>query len=257
LNQALVTLGLLAVDQGDEFTWATAQAVIGWQSALGIETTGEVRLGELVAVPVLPAALTLGEAVLPGGRLGGGEQVVFGGTGEVVFQVRSQGSDWAAIPGAGTIVVECGDKAWPAVVSASTTAPGSSSTQISTLSAPDGGIVCGDQCDALPAGAEVSLFGQVEIVPKTSGLAVPVAAVRTDASGLAYVVLANGDKAPVEVKAAAQGMAIVTGLELGQTILLDDDGRSGTGSSGLSSTEPADPGEGGESEVPGGEETPM
>jgi peptidoglycan hydrolase-like protein with peptidoglycan-binding domain len=51
LEQALVDFGFgsgITVD--DEFTWSTASAVKAWQKALGLERTGSIALGDIVAV---------------------------------------------------------------------------------------------------------------------------------------------------------------------------------------------------------------
>jgi peptidoglycan hydrolase-like protein with peptidoglycan-binding domain len=51
LEQALVDFGFgsaITVDQ--EFTWSTAAAVKAWQKALGLERTGSIALGDIVAV---------------------------------------------------------------------------------------------------------------------------------------------------------------------------------------------------------------
>lgn len=85
LEDALVALGWLrAADM--TFTTATAEAVAAWQARLGAERSGTVALGELVAVPKLPSAVTIDrEVIAPGLVLSGGEKVVFGASGEPQF----------------------------------------------------------------------------------------------------------------------------------------------------------------------------
>jgi hypothetical protein len=58
----------------------------------------------------------------------------------------------------------------------------------------------------------VSLFAEVEAVPPVSGPSVPAAAVRTDASGEAYVTMADGTRRTVEVVGAGRGIVVVQGL---------------------------------------------
>jgi len=70
LNAALLELGYLYYDQGDEFTPATASAVKAWQEDLGLPETGTVPLGQVVFTPrpVRIATVTpaVGDAASPG-----------------------------------------------------------------------------------------------------------------------------------------------------------------------------------------------
>ena len=76
LQQALVALGLLSAADGT-YGASTERAVKTWQKQLGIAQSGRVALGELVAVPHLPSALSLDADVIgPGVVLAGGEKVV-------------------------------------------------------------------------------------------------------------------------------------------------------------------------------------
>jgi hypothetical protein len=57
-------------------------------------------------------------------------------------------------------------------------------------------------------------------VPETAGPLVPAAALRTEPSGSVYLVGANGAHIAVKVRAAAEGRAIVSGVDEGQMIQL-------------------------------------
>lgn len=85
VNTALVALGYLTGPASEEFTSGTVRAVVDWQRDLGIEPTGGVLRGELIAVPALPTVLRLGEAVRLGAVVSGGEDAVMGRTGEQRF----------------------------------------------------------------------------------------------------------------------------------------------------------------------------
>ena len=65
LEQALTDLGFgadLTVDT--EFTWYTAEAVEDWQEALGLERTGVVELGDIVAIPAASIRISAVKAEL-------------------------------------------------------------------------------------------------------------------------------------------------------------------------------------------------
>ena len=58
------------------------------------------------------------------------------------------------------------------------------------------------------------------MVPDVTGPAVPVAAVRTDDGGAAYVALPDGGRAPVRVLASGDGLAVVEGLAVGDEFVV-------------------------------------
>ena len=57
-------------------------------------------------------------------------------------------------------------------------------------------------------------------MPQVEGPGVPAAAVQTDASGGTYVVDAQGTKRPVSVEASGDGIAIVSGLKIGDQVIV-------------------------------------
>ncbi|MEK8226710.1 peptidoglycan-binding domain-containing protein [Oerskovia sp. M15] len=69
------------------FRATTREAVRVWQRSVGVERTGIVPRGTLVAVPTLPAAIRIGDDIALGALLAGGEQSVFATTGDLVFEV--------------------------------------------------------------------------------------------------------------------------------------------------------------------------
>ena len=65
LEQALTDFGFGAdITVDTEFTWNTAEAVKDWQEALGIERTGVVELGDIVAVPAASIRISAVNAAL-------------------------------------------------------------------------------------------------------------------------------------------------------------------------------------------------
>jgi peptidoglycan hydrolase-like protein with peptidoglycan-binding domain len=65
LEQALADLGFGAdVTVDTEFTWYTAEAIKDWQEALGLERTGVVELGDVVAIPSASIRISAVKAAL-------------------------------------------------------------------------------------------------------------------------------------------------------------------------------------------------
>lgn len=218
LNTVLVGLDYLTGPPTAEFTFVSEGAVEDWQRDLGIPVTGRVLRGELIAVPALPAALRLGEAIRRGALVSGGEDAVLGATGEQRFALVVSPDQARLIPSDATVRVRYQGFSWGAVI-ASTTVNTENNTEM-TLAAPDGGLVCGADCVSLPGDEQLTLPGEVIVVPEVTGPAVPAAAVRTGTDGATYVRRQDGTEVSVSVIASGQGLVIVDGLEEGQPVLV-------------------------------------
>lgn len=218
LNNALAGLDYLTGPPPDEFTFATESAVEDWQRDLGMPVTGRVLRGELIAVPTLPAALRLGEAIRLGALVSGGEDAVLGATGEQRFALVVSPDQARLVPSDATVRVRYQESSWAAVIS-STAVNAENNTEM-TLTAPDGGPVCGADCASLPGDEQLTLPGEVVVVPEVTGPAVPATAVRTGIDGATYVRLQDGTEVSVSVVASGQGLVIVDGLEEGQQVLV-------------------------------------
>ena len=247
LENTLVSLRLLS-RADDRFDAATTNAVKVWQGRLGIPKSGSVPLGEMVAVPTLPAALLLdAEEIALGGVLAGGELIVFGASGDATFELRLAQQQARLIPESATITMNYQGRDWSAVI-ASTEQRDTGET-VHRLSAPDGGPVCGDDCAVVATGAELSILSKVAVVPPASGPAVPVAAVITGPDGSASVTVVDAagsrSRRPVTVVGSQDGVAVVDGVQVGERVQVL--AASGTGQAGG-----AVPG----GAAPGGTETP-
>lgn len=219
LQRALKDLGHLNASVDGRFGPATRAAVIAWEKALGAPSTGEVLLGQVVTVPGLPAQITLDDAVAPSRVLTGGEDAVFATTGEYQFVLILGDAQARLIPVDARVDVTYGEHRWQGVVVAVEEDPAQNA--VMTLGAPDGGPVCGQECDVLPQGEEISVLAHVVVVPAVTGVGVPTAAVVSDAQGQAWVVTREGRLA-VTVVGAGQGVTIVEGLEAGVEVQLSD-----------------------------------
>lgn len=220
LEGALVTLGYLDV-ANETFDRATSQAVSAWQRKLGMPVTGTVRLGELVAAPTLPAVVVVDEKVVwRGANLTGGEVVVSMGTGEPSFVLPLSPGQLNLVPADAPMTVEGFGKSWPAAWASERPNDESGAGKLISLSGPDGGPVCGKDCGLVPA-KQAWVTVHIEVVPRVTGPAVPTSAVSTDATGQAWVVVVNGnrtEKRPVTVTRAHAGLAVVDGVEVGESV---------------------------------------
>lgn len=220
LNEALATLGLLA-SVNDQYTNATVRAVRAWQKQLGVEQTGRVPLGEVIAVPSLPASLSIDrEQVRRSAVLAGGESVVSMPSGEPTFTMVVTSEQERMAPSTSQIVVHHQGLDWPAVVADVGRDPSGQTTWV--LSAPDGGVVCADQCGSLPAVEEITVLAEVRVSPPVAGPGVPVAAITTRPDGSTVVLVAGTGQErterPVTVLGSQDGIAVVEGLTVGERV---------------------------------------
>lgn len=217
LQGALVALGYLEGELDGHFGNATSDAVRVWQRAEAHPVTGTVTLGELIAVPALPDVVRLGDAITLGSVLTGGESAVSVRSKDPSFELVVSQDQASLIQLDSAVSVTLGDATWSAVVAAARVEDGGQ--VVLALSAPDGSLVCGDQCHVLPPSERTLLSVVVHVVPEVVGAVVPAAAVETDASGAAFVRTETGELIPVEVIASGRGQVVVSGIEVGTRIL--------------------------------------
>ena len=215
LQQALIDLEHLTGKPDGDFGPRTERALKAWQKSLAIPQTGTVALGELVAVDSLPTTVQLGDAIVRGASLGGGEEAVLAPTGEQDFVLVVTSDQARMIPAEATVEVTWQEHTWPAVIAGA--AQDEFGNTEYELTAPDGGPVCADACDTLPGDAQVTLRSEIVIVPEITGTAVPAAAVHTRADGTAYVITEQGET-DVTVEGSGGGVAIVEGIEVGTRV---------------------------------------
>ena len=220
LQDALVDLGHLNSADGT-FGTPTVRAVRAWQKQLGIDQTGAVSLGELVAVPTLPSPVVLdGKNITLGGVLTGGEAIVHGTVGEPEFVLRLGQQQARLVPESATISMAYQGHQWSAVITGAE--QNEQGETVFRLAAPGGGPVCGTDCAVITTGEQVFVLAQVAIVPPASGPAVPVAAITTNPDGSASVLVvdAASTRTPrtVTVKGSQDGVAVVDGIQVGERV---------------------------------------
>ncbi|WP_120005229.1 peptidoglycan-binding domain-containing protein [Nesterenkonia muleiensis] len=230
VQEFLIETGYLQEGEAHgEFDQVTAAAVGDWQEDLGAQRTGTVPLGEVVAVPQTPVVIQLGESIRVGAELSGGEESVLAPTGERSFVLVLMDSQAQQVPMDATVEIAFDDYTWEAVIeSVSEGDPAAGGGVEYQLTGPDGGEVCGEHCDELPADAQLSLRSSVVVSPPVEGPAIPAAAVRTAGDGDTYVETRDGE-VQVEVLGSGQGVAIIEGVDEGTEVRVFSDSGTGTG----------------------------
>lgn len=219
LQRALGELGYMAAAADGVFGSGTTAAVRTWQREEGRPVTGAVPLGQLVALGTLPATVSLGQQIMPGAQLAGGEEAVRAPSGQQSFVLVLSPAQEALVPVGASVEIDYQGHQWQAV--ATSAAANANSGQLEMeLTAPDGGPVCGEGCGVLPADESMSILSTVIAVPPLEGLGVPVAAIRSREDASTYVVLPDGTERDVTVQGTGQGLTIIDGLSEGDNVQL-------------------------------------
>lgn len=240
LQRSLIQSGYLAEQAvTGTFDTATAEGLKAMQSEVGQSPTGQVSLGELIAVPELPAAVILGDSIVLGGLVSGGEIAAQAQSGEIQFSLVVAREQASLIPLDATVNVSFEGKTWRSAILRSTIDENGSTAF--ELGGTGGGPVCGDECSVIPPAEVASMRSEVQIVPPTSGPAIPVAAIRTAADGATYVNLGSGQSVRVKVRVSVNGMAVVDGVSVGDEVLVSGSGTDAVieGETQITSPEPS------------------
>lgn len=220
LEQYLQSVGLLSQAPDERYTASTAAAVRQWQESLGMPKDGVIRRGDLVFLPSLPTPVALSDEVAVGRSIEPGTEVLRVVTGEPVFEIVVQPEQADLLPLAAEVQVQNGDAVWKGrIASTRTTADNEVAFALTDKS---GGAICGRECArAVPVDGESRFLAGIVVVPETSGPMVPTAALKTDGGGATFVRSKDGGDLAVDVLASANGQSILSGLTLGETILLN------------------------------------
>lgn len=219
LQELLAQLGFSDDEVDGSFGTATRDAVREWQDSLGVDDTGVVEAGDLVFVESLPARLVLSESVLPGSRLADGETVVSSVADSPDFRIPLSPEQSDLVPLSADVIVSYPEGVWDArIEQAVETGPGQLDL---VLTGPNGGSVCGEECaDWVSLTGTTNFRAEIVVIPETMGPVVPVGALSTDAANRPSVTLTDGTLAPVTILEAANGIAVVKGIEVGTEIVL-------------------------------------
>ncbi|MCB2177620.1 MAG: peptidoglycan-binding protein [Actinomycetales bacterium] len=198
---------------------ATTAALERWQKQRGAAITGTVALGTMVASPAMPVTVDLDASVLwPGATLSGGETPLTVPAGDPVFVMQLTSTQAAMVPAGTRVTVHADGADWPGVAGDPTT----SDTGVDVpVTAPDGTVLCGQDCGLLPT-SQVYLLTEVAVREPVTGPVVPVAAVTTEPDGTTSVaVVGEGGTTravPVHVQTVADGLAVVDGVRPGDRV---------------------------------------
>ncbi|MBC7725809.1 MAG: peptidoglycan-binding protein [Burkholderiaceae bacterium] len=216
--------GHFAYPPDGKYGSATAAAVTRWSRTLGItdSTADTVPLGRVVFIPTLPQFLAPSPELRIGARVGPGEELIVGAGTEPRFSFRVLPESVSRTVEGMPVLIQADGSRWTAEVDSLAAATDSVGGTIALLR-PSSGIdsICGTECTAMvtPGGTAV-LPGTLVLVAETTGTQVPTASLQTDASGSAYLTLADGSTIVVTVLASSDGRSIVDGIELGQRIVV-------------------------------------
>jgi len=225
LQDLLRATGHLTSARDAVFDAATERAVRSWQLSLGVERDGQVRQGDVVYLPTLPARVRLDdEHVTRGAALAGGESTVMVLAAQPDFTMPVDSTQAALMPVGTAVTLRVDDLTWQATVASHTPDTESGADMVSIGLAPaEGASICGDGCGRLPVGDRTIIPSTVVTQPTVEGLVVPSSALRSHADGEVVVVDGAGDEHTVTVVASARGMSVVEGVTAGLRVRVPAD----------------------------------
>ncbi|MFF1877165.1 peptidoglycan-binding protein [Leifsonia sp. NPDC058230] len=198
------------------FGASTTAAVKRWQAHEAMEATGVVEPGVVLFIAELPARLVVdSETLAPGKSVASGEPAILKLSEQPAIDAPIANDVLSEIEQGTAVHLLAGETTWTGLVRA--IEAHEDGTTVATLSAPDGSS-CGETCPFAHTGEDrLQLRGFVVLVPRTSGVIVPTAAIRT-ASDSQFVINATGRKHQVKVTATALGESVVKGIDAGTRV---------------------------------------
>lgn len=194
---------------------ATTGAIKQWQKSLGLKQTGEVLAGDIVYVPTLPAHMALDTTVRPGDVLAGGENVVLVLPQAPLFHIPVTDIQAGNIPAGVRVELTSPEGAiWHGFAGEQSVDQDTGAISIALTGETDA-PVCGQECSQIPITGQTSLAIQLILAETVNGLVVPSAALISEANGSTAVIDETGSRIPVEMKASANGMSVVEGVQEG------------------------------------------
>jgi peptidoglycan hydrolase-like protein with peptidoglycan-binding domain len=222
LQSMLHTLGYLDADAGDTFGPDTEAATRAWQSALGLEADGVVRLGDVAFVPVLPVRVVPTDALAVGATVGPGGVAIeaLAATPDITIPLGAEQRD--LVPLSGPVVIAYPGGTWEGVIARAAEPTGDDAGSLElVVEAADGGPICGDEClEQIPPLVPADFEAQIAVVPETTGPVVPVAAISTGPGGEHTVTRADRTSVRVQIVTSTGGLAVVSGIDAGETLLM-------------------------------------
>ena len=216
LQGLLRAIGILRGPADGVFGRSTREAVVTWQRFSRIEPTGVVPLGSVVFVPTLPATLRADSTALNAGApLSGGEPVVqqMDETPTISASLPSDAVGRVTAGSAVRLSHDAGDELPGRVGSVEGQSDGSSVAQIQ----------CEEGRSLIPPGTgPLPLRGSILVVPRTRGVIVPTAAIRSSGRSVS-VIDDDGVRHRVDVLASVSGRSVVRGVHVGTRVRISDE----------------------------------
>lgn len=215
----MATLGFYGGEVSGRFDSATEDAAREWQESLGVESTGDVEMGDIVFIAPLPARVVLSDEVVAGSRLSDGEVVMSTLSPHPEFTISLSHEQADLVPLSADVLVSYPEGVWKARIDRAVETDLGQLDLV--LSESSGGSICGGACfDWVDLRSTTSFRAEVVLIPETTGPLVPIAAITTDAVNNPSVTLTDGTLVPVRIIASANGIAVVEGIEPGNEISL-------------------------------------
>lgn len=197
-------------------------AVEQWQTDLGVKYDPAVGLSEadIIFVPTLDTPVLIDATVIQrGAMLNGGEPVLTGVTEAPHFGIAVSPMQAAQIPVGAEVQIEGPQgHSWSGVIVGEEVDDNGDLRKV--LEGLDGLPVCGAECGSVSTAEGVLYTATIELVPATTGIVAPTAALTTDEAGTVALVTPEGDLLEVAVIVSAQGMAVIEGAEAGTHVRL-------------------------------------
>lgn len=222
LEVLLADLDFLAAEPDPMFDESTAAAVAAWKESLGVADEGVVRRGDVLFTQELPVRVVATDALAVGAGLSEGVVVVnrLSTAPSIVVPLTLEQRN--LVPLSGSVELTYPEGTWDAVIARAAESSEQGVDRLDlVLTAPDGGPACGNACaEWVPPSGRTSFEARIVVIPETTGPVVPSAAIVTDPGGGQVVRLADGREVPIEVVASTGGLAIVSGVEVGDVVQL-------------------------------------
>ena len=221
LQAFLNSLGLRQGEPSGTFDDTTVSAVRAWQADTGQRPTGAVELGSVLFATDLPAFGNIGANIVVGSTVNPSSGAVDPDWGISLlpaspdFEIALPPNQAEIVRSGMSVHLRSGVQTWQAVIGAIGPRDADGSQLAALEPTPEHASICADACDTIPFGGDGSLLAHIEIVPPTVGVTVPAGALSVDSAGTAAVLGADGVAVSVTVVAAADGIAVVEGLETG------------------------------------------
>jgi len=177
---------------------------------------GAVELGDIIFVPKLPARIALNQELSVGISFSGMIDTIYVLSDEPQFSVSLTEGQLAMLSIGTEVELQSPSDIWRAKVSRIVLPDFGPARAI--LYGLNGQPVCGTECSIIPVGDPQVFPALLEVIPETSGIVVPAAAIFTNAQGLTGVTTADGSFVPVTLLASASGQAAVTGIDDGTLV---------------------------------------